>query len=124
MSDLTDRVRIEERLVMLAAGMGTWRYDIGNDRLRADDLARELLGLDRNADDFKRADLLARVAPDYVEPLSKFLAGEEAVVETDSIVFRRKRRDGSERYLVARARMLLSRTSDRGELVGIVMDDT
>ncbi|HSG63577.1 MAG TPA: ATP-binding protein [Gammaproteobacteria bacterium] len=124
MSDMTDRVRIEERLVMLAAGIGTWRYQIASDCLRADDLARELLGLDREAGELKQADLLARAVPESVDPLRKFLTGEDAVTETDSIVFHRKRRDGSDRWLLMRARLLLARGGNGNEIVGIVMDDT
>lgn len=124
MSEMTDRVRVEERLIMLAAGIGTWRYAPAKNLLRADELARELLGLDRDAEAFTREDLLGRVHPESAEALRVFLAGEEAVVETASLVIRRKQRDGSDQYIVARARMLLSRSSAGGELVGIVMDDT
>lgn len=124
MSDGTDRVRVEEQLVMLAAGIGTWRYDPAEDCFYADELARELLGLEGDAGSFAREDLLANVHSDSVEPVRKYLCGEAAVTETDSLVIRVQARDGLDRYIVARARMLLGRRDQGGELVGIVMDDT
>jgi PAS domain S-box-containing protein len=123
MTETTNRVRVEERLVMLAAGIGTWRYDIAKDSFRGDELAHELLGLDVGDAPLTRRDLLAHVHSESAASVENYFGGEEAMTEADSLVIRIRAADGTDRYIVARARMLAPR-SGGGELVGIFMDDT
>jgi PAS domain S-box-containing protein len=123
MSETTDRVRVEERLIMLAAGFGTWRYSGADDLFSADDLTRELLGIGEEPERLSSEDLVSRVHPDSIAELRAFLSGEQSLTETASVVLRMKDGGNGDRYMVLRARTLLAR-SGSAELVGIIMDDT
>jgi PAS domain S-box-containing protein len=120
----TDRVRIEERLVMLAADIGTWRYDTATEIFYPDELARELFQLDADTEALSREDLLQHMAPESATAFGNFLTNEADITATQSIAIRIFDAEGDARFLVARARRLLSRGDGAGQLVGTVMDDT
>ena len=123
MSEHTARVRVQEQLIMLAAGIGAWRYDIDQDIFSGDELVQQMLGLTDAPDELTCEALLNRVHPESAEPLREYLRGEQSIVETHSLVIRIPKDDEDDRLIVARARMLPGRTG-AGTLVGTVLDDT
>jgi len=123
MSENTARVRVQEQLIMLAAGIGTWRYDVDQDAFSGDQLVWQMLGLTDAPDELTCEALLNRVHPESAEPLRKYLTGEQSIVDTHSLVIRIPKDDEDDRLIVARARMLPGQTG-AGTLVGTVLDDT
>lgn len=123
MGDNTTRVRVQEQLVMLAAGIGTWRYDIGQNAFSSDELVRQMLGLTDAPDELSCEALIDRVHPESAEPLREYLRGDKSIVDTHSLVIRIPKDDEDDRLIVARARVLPGKTG-AGSLVGIVLDDT
>ncbi|HEX9875755.1 MAG TPA: ATP-binding protein [Gammaproteobacteria bacterium] len=123
MSETTSRVQVEQQLIMYAAGIGTWRYDIDRDVFRGDDLARHLLRLEQASEPCGLATLLESVHPESADNVRRYFSGEEDGTETRTIVFL-LRAPGEIRFLTARARWLPNPDGSAGQLIGTVMDDT
>jgi PAS domain S-box-containing protein len=124
MTDASQRIRVGEQLVMHAAGIGTWRYDLAADVFRGDDLARELLGIGDLPGPLSLKSVLRRVHPVSTARLREYLNGKGSHSDTRTIVIRIEAADASDRFVAARARLLPNPTGGAGELVGILMDDT
>ena len=124
MTDSSKRIRIEQQLVMVAAGIGTWSYDITTDSFSGDDLARRLLGLDPSPEVFNQESVLARVHPESSDAVRQYLNGINDAAVTHSISFQAINSDGEDQFLTARARLLPELGDGVGQLVGVLMDDT
>ncbi|MCZ6584835.1 MAG: hypothetical protein O6930_02350, partial [Gammaproteobacteria bacterium] len=106
MTDSTARIRIEQQLVMVAASIGTWSYDITADGFSGDDLARQLLGLDPSPEAFNLESVLARVHPESTDAVRQYFNGIHDAAVTHSISFQATNSDGEDQFLTARARLL------------------
>ena len=124
MTDSTARIRIEQQLVMVAASIGTWSYDVTSDSFSADDLATQLLGLDQSSKVFNLEAVLARVLPESSDAVRQFFSGIHDEAVTHSVSFQAIHSDGEDQFLTARARFLPGLGGGAGQLVGVLMDDT
>ena len=124
MTGSTARIKIEQQLVVIAAGIGTWRYDITSDRFHGDDLVRKFLGLDPSAETFNQEAVLARIHPDSSEVVREHFCSIKDADVTHSISFQARNSDGEDQFVTARARFIPDLGGSDGQLVGVLMDDT
>lgn len=124
MTDSTARIRIEQQLVMVAASIGTWSYDVTSDSFSADDLATQLLGLDQPSKAFNLETVLARIHPKSTDAVRQYFNGIHDEAVTHSVSFQVIHSDGEDQFLTARARFLPGLGGGVGQLVGVLMDDT
>ncbi|HEY5624276.1 MAG TPA: hypothetical protein VIV14_10995, partial [Gammaproteobacteria bacterium] len=119
----TKRIDAEQRLVLAAAGVGTWRYDISTDRFTGDDLTRQLLGLDPTSESFCQDDVLRGVHELSVSAVRQFFNGVHDTQHTRSVAFPTRDSRTKSQFLTARTR-LVTDAGAAGQLVGVVIDDT
>jgi len=117
------------RLAVDAARLGTWAWDVHTDVATFDDRVRELLGLaDENAR--SRASIIeSRIHPDDRERLNASLmrAADPSGDGRFQGEYRIARPDGSERWVLALARMHFSAEGEgrqAAQLIGTVLDIT
>jgi PAS domain S-box-containing protein len=124
MTDSTARIQIEQQLVVVAAGIGMWRYDITSDSFYGDDIVRQLLGLDPSSQYFNRESVLARVHPDSSAVVGQYFCKSHDDDVAHSISFQASNSDGEDQFVIARARFIPDLDGSAGQLVGVLMDDT
>ena len=117
------------RLAIDAARLGTWTWDVATDVASFDDRVRELLGLSEENAKSRASIVETRVHPDDRERLNAALlrAADPTGDGRFHGQYRIARPDGSERWLLAFARMHFSGDTEprqAAQLIGTVLDIT
>jgi PAS domain S-box-containing protein len=120
---------IEEKLTILdmameSAGIGTWVYDLAGNKLYFDNKASQLLGFAPGS--FKKSDdeFFEAIHPDDRVKFREFLeAAIDKKIDLES-GFRAIHASGQERYLTARAKIIVDRNGAVIRFIGILWDIT
>jgi PAS domain S-box-containing protein len=132
--DITERREAEETLreararvdaILVAAEIGTWRWDIPSDRLTADRILARMFSLPSDKVDGRIRDFLGTVHASDRARIHDSIA--EAMISTDGELeadFRLVPPDGAVRWVTARARMERGPHGQPVQLSGVIIDIT
>ena len=131
--DISERMRAEEalreqkerlQLALIAADMGTWRWDLRTGQDTRDGPLNRMLGLtpDESTHDIK--DFLARIFPDDLPRVQSLIDQSLETGEVYDAEFRIVQPDGSIRWLRDRGKVILGSDGKAAWMTGVVSDVT
>lgn len=109
------------RLALEGGRMGTWEWNLQNNKLVGDDALRHLWGLSEQ-ERLNVDDAFARVHPEDLPGLRRVLDNAIARTEEFTGEFRTRDREGSSRWVAARGTVLRGGAGEAKTLVGVSFD--
>jgi PAS domain S-box-containing protein len=122
---IVEDTRLRQEAALVAADIGTWTYDLKNDRVYADHNLAGLFGVDAGeAAGGHIASYLAAVHPDDVAATQAAIGQAAASGDGFECTYRVRTPDGGWRHLLARGKVTLDAAGEPAWLPGIVLDVT